>query len=176
LTSELEDYGFEVNPHDPCVTNKMINGKQMTVTWHVDDLKISHMDSDEVTKCIDHFKKIYGEGMTIYRGKVHAYLGMDLDFSTPKVLKIGMIKYVKKVIEELPEQMKSVAVTPDAEHIFNVHKDNKDKILPEELVLVFHCIIAQLLFLSTRARPDVRTPVSFHVREPGPQMKTIGAS
>ena len=47
-----------VNPHDPCVANKMINhGEQMTVTWHVDDLKISHMDSNEVTKCIEHFKK-----------------------------------------------------------------------------------------------------------------------
>ena len=32
--------------------------------------------------------------MTIHRGKVHDYLGMDLDFSAPKTLKIGMIKYV----------------------------------------------------------------------------------
>ena len=32
LRSELEDYGFTVNPYDPCVANKMINGKQMTVT------------------------------------------------------------------------------------------------------------------------------------------------
>ena len=60
LRSELEDHGFTVNPYDPCVANKMINGEQMTVTWHVDDLKISHMDSNEVTKCIEHFKKIYG--------------------------------------------------------------------------------------------------------------------
>ena len=58
LRSELEAYGFTVNPYDPCVANKMINGKQMTVPWHVDDLKISHMDSNEVPKCIEHFKKI----------------------------------------------------------------------------------------------------------------------
>ena len=32
LCSELEDHGFTVNPYDPCVANKMINGKQMTVT------------------------------------------------------------------------------------------------------------------------------------------------
>ena len=42
LRKELEDYGFEVNPYDPCVANKIINGSQMTVTWHVDDLKVSH--------------------------------------------------------------------------------------------------------------------------------------
>eukprot|EP00957_Ditylum_brightwellii_P104403 7951607-Ditylum_brightwellii.AAC.1 len=66
----------------------MINGTQMTLPWHVDDLKISHMESNEVTTFIEHFKKIYGNRMTVYRGKVHKYLGMDLDFSSPKVLKI----------------------------------------------------------------------------------------
>ena len=50
LRGELEAYGFEVNPYDPCVANKMVNGSQMTVTWHVDDLKVSHKDYDEVTK------------------------------------------------------------------------------------------------------------------------------
>ena len=48
LRSELEDHGFTVNPYDPCVANKMINGKHMTVTWHVDDLKISHMDTKDM--------------------------------------------------------------------------------------------------------------------------------
>ena len=86
LRSELEAYGFTVNPYDPCVANKMINGKQTTVTWHVDDLKISHMDSNEVTKCIEHFKKIYGNRMTVHRGKVHEYFGMDMDYSSAKGL------------------------------------------------------------------------------------------
>ena len=39
LRKELEDYGFEVNPYDPCVANKIINGSQMTVMWNIDDLK-----------------------------------------------------------------------------------------------------------------------------------------
>ncbi len=39
LRKELEDYGFKINPYDPCVTNKMTtSGKQMTLVWHVDDL------------------------------------------------------------------------------------------------------------------------------------------
>ena len=68
----------------------------MTVTWHVDDLKISHKDRREVKKSIKYFGDIYGDRMTVHRSKVHDYLGMDLDFSSPKVLKIGMIKYIKK--------------------------------------------------------------------------------
>jgi hypothetical protein len=50
LVGELESAGFKLNPYDPCVANKMINGKQMTVCWHVDDLKVSHIDPSEVTK------------------------------------------------------------------------------------------------------------------------------
>ena len=30
--------------HDPCVANKMVNGTQMTIRLHVDDLMISHLD------------------------------------------------------------------------------------------------------------------------------------
>jgi hypothetical protein len=42
LTATLKEWGFEINPHDWCVAHKMIDGKQCTVLWHVDDIKISH--------------------------------------------------------------------------------------------------------------------------------------
>eukprot|EP00957_Ditylum_brightwellii_P112386 8568597-Ditylum_brightwellii.AAC.1 len=84
---------------------------------------------------------------------------MDLDFSRPKVLKIGMIKYIKKIHKKFPEEIKSVAATTATEHLFEAHKENKDKLLPEEQALVFHRTIAQLLFLSACARPDIQTPV-----------------
>ena len=77
LPSELEGFGFTVNPYDPCVVNNMVNGLRMTVIWYVDNLKISHKDSGEVTKFIEHFRKLFGDRMSIHRGKVHDYLGMD---------------------------------------------------------------------------------------------------
>ena len=42
LSGKLLEWGFEANPYDSCVMNKIIDGKQLTVTWHVDDLKVSH--------------------------------------------------------------------------------------------------------------------------------------
>ena len=33
---------FKLNPYDPCVTDKIVHGKQLTIAWHVDDLKVSH--------------------------------------------------------------------------------------------------------------------------------------
>jgi len=41
---DIESIGFEVNPYDPCVANRIVNGKQHTITWHVDDLKSSHVN------------------------------------------------------------------------------------------------------------------------------------
>jgi hypothetical protein len=40
LSSKLKEWGFEINPYDWCVANKVINGEQCTVLRHVDDLKI----------------------------------------------------------------------------------------------------------------------------------------
>ena len=76
LRSDLENMGFEVNPYDPCVANKMVNGSQMTICWHVDDLKVSHKEESAVTALAIKLSELYGSKTTIFRGKVHEYLGM----------------------------------------------------------------------------------------------------
>ena len=92
LRSDLENMGFEVNPYDPCVANKMVNGHQMIVCWHVDDLKVSHKDEAAVTALALKLASLYGEKTTISRGKVHQYLGMDIDWLTkPGVMIVSMI-------------------------------------------------------------------------------------
>ncbi len=52
LRADLEADGFIVNDYDTCVANKIVNGTQMAVTWHVDDLKVLHKDPIEVTPLI----------------------------------------------------------------------------------------------------------------------------
>ena len=42
FTKSLTDIGFKINPYDPCVANKIIDGQQMTICYHVDDFKLSH--------------------------------------------------------------------------------------------------------------------------------------
>jgi hypothetical protein len=161
LRGELEEYGFEVNPYDPCVANKIVNGSQMTVTWHVDDLKVSHKDGDEITKFLLYLGKLYGNRITVNRGVVHDYLGMDLDFSSPGKLRVSMIKYLAKIFKAFPEKIRAAAATPAADHLFEVRDESERKLLPEEQARAFHHSVAQLLFLSGRARPDIKTAVSF---------------
>ena len=41
LSKQLIDvWGFTPNKYDDCMVNKTINGHQMTVVWHVDNLKV----------------------------------------------------------------------------------------------------------------------------------------
>ena len=75
---DLEAYGFRINTYDPCGANKIIGGKQLTVCWHMDDLKISLVDANEVTKMILWLDSEYGK-FHGSRGKRQDCLGMWLD-------------------------------------------------------------------------------------------------
>ena len=61
--------GFIINPYDTCVVNIIVNGNQKTITWHVDDLKILHVDADELKKIIYWMKGIYSSHTKECRGK-----------------------------------------------------------------------------------------------------------
>jgi hypothetical protein len=88
---DLTSQGFELNAYDPCVANKAIEGSQFTLTWHVDNIKMSHKDPEEVTKVIDWLKDIYGNNMHVSRGLVYDYLGMTLDYTTKDEVKVTMV-------------------------------------------------------------------------------------
>ena len=55
----IDEWGFIPNKYDDCVVTKMVNGKQMTVVWHVDDLKVSHGDTTEVEKFIQQMEETF---------------------------------------------------------------------------------------------------------------------
>ena len=64
------------------MANNIIGGKQLTVCWQVEDLKISSIDANKVTKMIQWLESDYGE-IHGSREKRHDYLVMWLDYSIP---------------------------------------------------------------------------------------------
>ena len=52
----------------------------MTISWHVDDLKISHDSDDAISEVITWLESIYGQ-LDASRGTKYQYLGMDLNYS-----------------------------------------------------------------------------------------------
>ncbi len=57
---DLEGIGFTFNPYDPCVVNKIIDGKQLTIRFHVDDIMSSHVDSTVNDDFLTWLNKKYG--------------------------------------------------------------------------------------------------------------------
>ena len=163
LRKDLESLGFKINPYDPCVANKIENGKQLTIVWHVDDLKISHVESKVVDNVIKWLKGKYEDKeigkMTVSRGKVHDYLAMGLDFSVPGEVRIRMENYVKEMIESFPDGIEGTSASPAADHLFQVNENGV--LLDEKRAEVFHTIVAKGLFLCKRARGDIMTTIAF---------------
>ena len=52
LVGDLEAHGFKINPFDPCVANKIVGRKKLTITWTVDNLKIFHVNKKVVLDTI----------------------------------------------------------------------------------------------------------------------------
>jgi hypothetical protein len=133
FVTDLQSIRFRINPYDPCVANKNVKGKQLTVVWHVNDLKVSHCKPSILTRMTEWLKSTYKRlfedgygGMTISQGKIQDYLGMTLDFTIPGKVKITMIDYVKDILLLFSEHDKSdsTANTPAAEHLFKVNEQS----------------------------------------------------
>lgn len=93
FVSDVEKFVHKVNTHDPCVTNKHAENKHHTLTWNVDDINDSHVNPDVNTSfgvwCENqHGSKELGHAK-ITMGKMHEYLGMTLDYSKKKKLKVA---------------------------------------------------------------------------------------
>ena len=98
----------------------MINGKQMTATWQVDDLKVSHVDPFQNTKFAVYLASIYGNGLVVHRGQVHDYLGNDFNFTKDGIAQVSMIKYTSKILTKVPKPIITSWATPEADHLFSV--------------------------------------------------------
>ena len=124
----LQANNFILNPYDPCVANKTVRGKQLTITWHMDNVKVSSEDKTAVDKFIQLIKNKYKNFTQVKpsRGKVHDYLAMILDYNDAGKVKVKMEKYIDAMNKEFPfpELIQDKKVTtPATEFLFKVNPD-----------------------------------------------------
>jgi hypothetical protein len=160
---DIESIGFDINPYDICVANRVVNEKQHTITWHVDDLKSSHVDPKVNDKFAIWCESTYGSddlgNVKVVRGKVHDYLAMIMDYTQDGALKIDMKYYIKAMLEDFPYEVKATKVAPWTERLLKVQLDAKK--LEEERRSIFHTFVMKAMFLCKRARPDIDQAISF---------------
>jgi hypothetical protein len=95
----------------------MIQDKQCTIAWFVDDNKILHVDCRVVTKIIKKIEAHFGK-MTVTRGIHHVFLGMDIVYQTDGTASIGMKDYIQESIDNFSDELSKTAATPSRQTLF----------------------------------------------------------
>ena len=155
IEKSLLGLGFIANQVDQCVFNKGIGEQQITVVVYVDDLMITCRNSTIMKQLIEDIKKIYNS-ITVKEGEVHSYLGMTFNFNNKGEVNITMDKYIDDIINDY--SVNGYSATPSTNDLFKLN-DSID--LDNEHKLLYHSIVAKLLYLAKRIRPDILTTVSF---------------
>ena len=158
----IQKLGFEANPYNFCVVNKNINSSQCTIGWHVDDLKISHVDGNMNREILTILQQEYGKEALIpsTTGKVHDYLGMTIDYSTPGKVVFHMEDYIDRMINECPEGLlKGNPVNLAANHLFDINPECEK--LSSEEADKFHHFMAKLLYLAKQTWPGILLAAAF---------------
>ena len=133
----------------------MINGKQCTIAWYVNDNKI---DKGVVTHVIDILKSHFRDHLVVSRGKRHRLLGMDIEMNDD-FFSVGMVDQIEEAITMFSESCDKTYTSPDGKHLFDIH--DTDSLLDETRSDISHSVVSKLLFIMKRACPDIETAVSF---------------
>jgi hypothetical protein len=109
--------------------------------------------------------------MKVARGKVHMYLGMMLNFTTLKTVKVTMLEYVDEIIEswdkacsEFDDGYKAVSghkriATAAPDDLFKVDEDAVK--LDQARAKALHNITTKGIYVAKRVRPDISLSIAF---------------
>ena len=103
FATTLSEMGFELNPYNLCVANKVINNRQCTIGFYVDDLFATHYKKKVLEQIRDKIEVNFGE-MGVTFGDQQTYLGMDLFFDRKsKKVEITMKSHLQDAINTFTE-------------------------------------------------------------------------
>ena len=140
----LESIGYKSNEYDPCIFSRDEN----TIIVYVDDFLLFCMDDSLIDEIINILTEKYKD-IKVNRGDNHNYLGMNFAFENEEVL-ITMTGYVEDLLKS--NNVTGTSHTPASPELFTIPEL---PILPLSEQKRMHTIVAKLLYLGTRTRPDI---------------------
>lgn len=148
LSGVLLKDGFLVNPYDACLFNKVVNGVQITVCFHVDDLLVSSVSVRLMENLLMCLNANFAD-LTVNKGNVHSYLAMNIVLGEVEMT-ADMTAYIEKCGDG--KIFRRPATSPARDDLFNEPEDAKP--LSAEDKAKFHSSVAQLLYLCKRTRVE----------------------
>ena len=97
LCKVLEEDGYVRNDYDGCLFNKVVNGVQVTVAFHVDDLLITSARGELIDE-LEALLKSKFQAITINKSDKHSYLAMNM-LVDEEGIHLDMTAYIEKCLE-----------------------------------------------------------------------------
>ena len=88
--------------------NNIVKGKQFTILWNANDIKMPHVDSEVISRILSDIDTEYVNiaKITITRGKIHKYLGMTINYSSTSKVNLSMADHIGNILDDIPEYIK----------------------------------------------------------------------
>jgi hypothetical protein len=165
LTKFLKGNGFQVCPSDECVLVKRVaDAEPITVILYVDDILILAKSDEDRVWVKDILERKYGK-ITVTQGNRLPYLGMTI-VKNKEGYMVSMTSYIEDTLNLYGKKVREY-VNPTKANLFEVEKGE-----PIIGKAKFHSMVAKLLYLGKRGRPDILLPVQYLcTRVKGPTME-----
>jgi len=152
VTNLFLEMGLIKSKFDPCVFQN--KEKTVRIVLYVDDLYITYRDENDIKNLKDHvLGKFGGEFKYPVEGCVE-FLGMKMQ-SKDGGIYVTMLDKIDDVTEGVQGQMS----TPAGNNLFEIDENSKE--LTSEEKKKFHTLVAKLLYIAKRVRPDILLAVNF---------------
>jgi Endomembrane protein 70 len=148
LSGKVIKRGYDLNPYNRCIANKIVDNSLRTVVWHVDDLKLSHANEKVLDSEVRWLESLYGP-LIGAKNSCHTYLGIDMCFKDKK-LQLSMVGYLHEIVEEFSYEIAGKVAAPVAPHLFD--KDESGTPLSIDHSKIFHQVVAKVLKSYSRFR------------------------
>jgi hypothetical protein len=125
---------------------------------------VTAASEETIDNIIGQLDRLYSSSeasITIQRGRKLEYVGMVFVFNEDRTVSVTMDGYVGELLDGL-DFIAGEADTPATHNLFRVREEISK--LGEEEKDLFHSIIAKILYLGKRVRPDLLVAISFLVR------------
>ena len=131
----------------------------MTIQFHIDDLKLSHMDQDALDEVVNQLNNVFRTKKELAgtKGDTHKYLGLTIDFSEKGQVIFTMYDYTEDIIGTAPSDMNGTAPDLARSSLYTVDKTSPllDADADADAAEFFYSMTARLPSAAKSAKPDI---------------------
>ena len=149
LDKHLKIMNFKQSNNDPCIYTLELHGEIYIIAVYVDDIILAGKNQERIKQ----FIKMIGERFDIRdMGKLNHFLGVKIEYFSQGKIWIGQPAYTRSLLEKFSMQSSKPVTTPMETGSKLVKSNETDKLVDQEM---YQSAVGQLLYLSTRTRPDI---------------------